>query len=285
MPYRTLKAALVHLDGIGEVVWGMHQRGEVLAPGDVHPDDVDLLREVRARISAGIYHRGQAMPTSILAVAHGIQPKCIPRAFRHLVADGTLHHDEHGPTGRATTSAPNPCPCPEGVLGMTGQPSTNTKQHPVDKVEIMALMDSVLGWDLSSRDRKQPPPETVEAALKQLAQHAVSLGRDLDAHIRALPRGDDVRRPAAVTLEEASRRLQATARSQGGALRAHNLARLVQALTAVPRSEPLMARLLAVERAMPLVEAARTVRHPFLGVAPCSHPYRRRLTTRPRYTR
>ncbi|OEJ42779.1 hypothetical protein AR457_00205 [Streptomyces agglomeratus] len=103
----------------------------------------------------------------------------------------------------------------------------------MDKVEIMALMDSVLGWDLSSRDRREPPPETVEAALKQLAQHAVSLGRDLDAHIRALPRGDDVRRPAAVTLEEASRRLQATARSQGGALRAHNLARLVQALTAV----------------------------------------------------
>ncbi|OEJ21192.1 hypothetical protein BGM19_36460 [Streptomyces agglomeratus] len=112
VPYRTLKAALVHLDGIGEVVWGMHQRGEVLAPGDVHPDDVDLLREVQARISAGIYHRGQAMPTSILAVAHGIQPKCIPRAFRHLVADGTLHHDEHGPHGPGYYVSAQPLPLP-----------------------------------------------------------------------------------------------------------------------------------------------------------------------------
>ncbi|MGW7052982.1 hypothetical protein [Streptomyces sp. NPDC054887] len=99
VPYTTLKAALVHLDGAGEIVWGMHQRGEVLAPGEVHPEDVYLVKEVRARVRAGVYHRGQAIPTSILAVAHGVQPKCIPRAFRHLVADGTLRHDEHGPHG------------------------------------------------------------------------------------------------------------------------------------------------------------------------------------------
>ncbi|MGW7052983.1 hypothetical protein [Streptomyces sp. NPDC054887] len=111
---------------------------------------------------------------------------------------------------------------------MTGQPSTRTAQYPV---EIVALANTVLGWDLSTRDRQEPPSETVEAAITQLTQHAVALRDDLAAHIWALPPDDAIRRRAVVTQGEADRRLKAAARRD--ALRAQNLARLVRALSTV----------------------------------------------------
>lgn len=113
------------------------------------------------------------------------------------------------------------------------QPGVRAQQYPVDRSEIVALVETVLIWDLSSRDRQQPPSDVVEDALRYLSRHVLGLGRELATHIRSLPSGDVIRQRAAVTLREAGRRLHTTTPSEGTALRAQNLARLVQSLNTV----------------------------------------------------
>ncbi|MGW0562921.1 DUF6415 family natural product biosynthesis protein [Streptomyces sp. NPDC003016] len=103
----------------------------------------------------------------------------------------------------------------------------------MDKDKIAALVAAVLAWNLSSRDRQQPAAAIVEDSIEQLSRYVKALGNSLAAHVHALPPGDDIRRRAVVTLDEASRRLQATHQSKGNALRAQKLARLVQSLNAV----------------------------------------------------
>ncbi|MFB7082139.1 hypothetical protein [Streptomyces sp. NPDC056308] len=95
-----IRGALTRLDTAGLIVWCRAWTAtRVLKPGEIHPADVGLDRSVRERISSGYYQPGQALPTGLLADEHDLSVEEVPRACRHLVRDGLLHHDDHGPFG------------------------------------------------------------------------------------------------------------------------------------------------------------------------------------------
>ncbi|GAA3082902.1 hypothetical protein ACFQ0X_22155 [Streptomyces rectiviolaceus] len=102
-----------------------------------------------------------------------------------------------------------------------------------DKVEILALVERALSWDL---DNSALPP--VEDAL-ELAKWFTAYGRivaaDLDVLLSDIPTDSHVGGGAQATLSEAGRRLTLkplapTAAPRSAARRTQNLARLIQAL-------------------------------------------------------
>ncbi|WP_406153192.1 DUF6415 family natural product biosynthesis protein [Streptomyces sp. NBC_01023] len=102
-----------------------------------------------------------------------------------------------------------------------------------DKVEVLALVEAALSWNVDS-----PELPAVKDALA-MAQQFTDFGRvvadDLEAQLRSLPADSELCIGARATLGEASRRLYLrplaqTAAPRSAARRAQNLARLVQAL-------------------------------------------------------
>ncbi|MET7716309.1 hypothetical protein [Streptomyces sp. NPDC005407] len=102
-----------------------------------------------------------------------------------------------------------------------------------DKVEILALVEAAVPWDLSG-----PDLPTVQVSL-DMAEQFTHYGRivadDLRTQCLGIPADSAVGRSAQATLSEAARRLNLkplarTAGQRSAARRAQNLARLVQAL-------------------------------------------------------
>lgn len=102
-----------------------------------------------------------------------------------------------------------------------------------DKVEVLALVDEALAWNLDG------PDLPVAAAALEMAERFTPYGRivaeDLRAQCLTIPADSDTRVGAQATLDEAARRLSMkplarTAGQRPAAHRAQNLARIVQAL-------------------------------------------------------
>ncbi|MEU1484513.1 DUF6415 family natural product biosynthesis protein [Streptomyces sp. NPDC005752] len=103
-----------------------------------------------------------------------------------------------------------------------------------DKVEILALVEAALAWNLDSTAL----PAVTDALA--MAQRFTDFGRlvadDLEAQVLSLPAGSELGNGARAILGEASRRLylrplSQTAAPRPAAHRAQNLARLVQSLS------------------------------------------------------
>ncbi|MBL1285636.1 hypothetical protein JKV81_02070 [Streptomyces sp. For3] len=116
--------------------------------------------------------------------------------------------------------------------GQAHEHTTSLTSPVPDKVEVLALVEAALSWDVDS-----PALPTVKNALA-MAQQFTDFGRivadDLEAKLLGLPA--DFCIGARATLGEASRRLYLrplaqTAAPRSAAHRAQNLARLVQALS------------------------------------------------------
>ncbi|MBT2396243.1 DUF6415 family natural product biosynthesis protein [Streptomyces sp. ISL-100] len=102
-----------------------------------------------------------------------------------------------------------------------------------DKVEILALVETALSWDVDS-----PALPAVKDALdmaRQFTDYGLIVADDLQTQIFSFPADSDLCISAQATLGEASRRLHLkplaqSAAPRSAAHRAQNLARLVQAL-------------------------------------------------------
>ncbi|MEV7418349.1 GntR family transcriptional regulator [Streptomyces sp. NPDC089919] len=97
----AVRQAVRRMDILGEIAICRPRLRIVLGPGQVHPHDLPLVAAVGARIRAGRYHRGQALPTGLLGEEFGLTPAQVRRACTRLQADGLLGEDEAGPHGPA----------------------------------------------------------------------------------------------------------------------------------------------------------------------------------------
>ncbi|MEN8656097.1 hypothetical protein ABCR94_37385 [Streptomyces sp. 21So2-11] len=119
---------------------------------------------------------------------------------------------------------------------MSGEAHEDTTSRPSavpNKVEVLALVEAALSWDVDS-----PELPAVKDALA-MAQQFTDFGRivaeDLEAQMLSLPADSELCLGGRATLVEASRRLYLrplaqTAAPRSAAHRAQNLARLVQTL-------------------------------------------------------
>ncbi|MGR4878127.1 GntR family transcriptional regulator [Streptomyces sp. LARHCF249] len=101
LPHNAVRQAVRQLDTLGEVAICRPQIRIVLSPGQMHPRDLPLVTAVRARIRAGCYRSGQALPTGLLGQEFGLRPEHVRRACTHLRAEGLLRRDPVGPHGPA----------------------------------------------------------------------------------------------------------------------------------------------------------------------------------------
>lgn len=99
LPHNAVRQALRRLDTLGEVAICPPRICLVLGPGDVHPNDFPLLEAVAARIEADRYRSGQALPTGLLGDEFALPPEHVGRACAHLLAQGLVRRDAHGPYG------------------------------------------------------------------------------------------------------------------------------------------------------------------------------------------
>ncbi|MCX4781788.1 hypothetical protein [Streptomyces sp. NBC_01264] len=101
LPHNAVRQAIRRLDTLGELAICRPRVRVVLGPGQVHPRDVPLVDTVRARIRAGSYSRGQALPTGLLGAEFALHPEHVHRACGHLLSEGLLRKDPAGPHGPA----------------------------------------------------------------------------------------------------------------------------------------------------------------------------------------
>ncbi|MEW1700732.1 hypothetical protein [Streptomyces sp. NPDC091278] len=85
-----VRRALARLDLNGEIFCPLDRhRAPVyrLRPTEQHPADTGFDRAVRASIKDGSYRPGMALPTTVLAVRHGLTAEAVPRALRGVIRD------------------------------------------------------------------------------------------------------------------------------------------------------------------------------------------------------
>ncbi|WP_344430721.1 GntR family transcriptional regulator [Streptomyces lavendulocolor] len=85
----------------GLIKWGSPGRSALVrAPGELSPEQVQLLDQVRSRVACGDYRPGQALPASVLAASTGCGRPAARRALAHLAAtEGIVAWHEHGAYG------------------------------------------------------------------------------------------------------------------------------------------------------------------------------------------
>ncbi|MFE5970293.1 hypothetical protein [Streptomyces sp. NPDC056463] len=105
---RHIAAAMGHLDQMGEVVYtGRNCLPRRLGPNEQHPDDLALDQAVREGVRGGVYQPGTPLPTAILADRHGLALEKVPRAFRLLIKDDLVAHQD-GSAGPGYYVMPGP---------------------------------------------------------------------------------------------------------------------------------------------------------------------------------
>lgn len=94
-----INRALVALDTLGAIAIRRGSGALVLAPGQQHPDDVELDLLVRGRILSGFYKPGHALPSGLLRHQFRLSDGQFARACRHLVAGALLRQGDtpYGP--------------------------------------------------------------------------------------------------------------------------------------------------------------------------------------------
>ncbi|MCB5164586.1 hypothetical protein LG634_07025 [Streptomyces bambusae] len=101
LPHNSVRRAVRQLDTLGELAICRPRTRIVLARDEVHPHDRDLVAVVGARIRAGRYRPGHALPTGLLGEEFSLRPEHVRRACAHMVAAGLLVQDDAGPYGPA----------------------------------------------------------------------------------------------------------------------------------------------------------------------------------------
>ncbi|WP_093801709.1 hypothetical protein [Streptomyces sp. Wb2n-11] len=99
---KLTRQALRELDADGDIA--LPRRGEArrLRPGETHPKDEEVVREIRAGILSGHYRSGTPLPTGLLARRHSLGARRMARVCRPLLGTGLLvHRDE--PDGPVST--------------------------------------------------------------------------------------------------------------------------------------------------------------------------------------
>ncbi|MGW7304053.1 glycoside hydrolase family 15 protein [Streptomyces sp. NPDC054835] len=87
---RLTRAALRELDRDGDIALVGRKPALRLRPGEAHPKDDSLVREIRDGIGSGLYRSGQPLPVGLLAQRHRLGARRMARVCRPLLADGLL---------------------------------------------------------------------------------------------------------------------------------------------------------------------------------------------------
>lgn len=105
-----VSTALHQLNNMGVICWRPRDPSgrRVLAPGQPHPDDAEVISVIRKRILDATYLPGAALPVGVLAYRHGLTiQQVVHRACRVLAVEGLVHLGD-GPHGHGVYVTNNP---------------------------------------------------------------------------------------------------------------------------------------------------------------------------------